>query len=94
MDKFEAVAVDHRRAILELVSPLGVELTPKVISTHLPVIAQTTSYHLGCLTEAGLLLRERRANKHFYSLDRDGILELERWFADRRQGLPSKDKKQ
>lgn len=88
MDKFEAVAEEKRRTILELLSPIGEELTSGVISTYLPVCEQTASHHLRILREVGLLKFERRRHNHFFSLDREGVLELEMWFADRRRGLP------
>ena len=88
MDKFEAVADVKRRTILELLSPVGEELTSGVISTYLPIMEQTTSHHLYVLREVGLLRLEKRRNNHFFSLDRDGLAEVEKWFADRRLGLP------
>ncbi len=75
---FYALADPTRREILELLVANGkmsaTELYENFSTSH-PAVSQ----HLGVLRQADLVRLEKFAQKHIYSLNLNGISELDRW---------------
>src|SRR5260221_14632625 len=84
MDMFVALSDPTRRAILEILASSG-ELSATSIYEHFPVSAQAISQHLKALREANLVVMEKRAPKHLYSINQETLSQFEAWVQQRRQ---------
>src|SRR5215469_6946624 len=84
MDMFVALSDPTRRAILELLASFG-ELTATDIYGHFPLSPQAISQHLKVLREANLVVMEKRAQKHLYSLNPHTLTQFEIWVQQMRQ---------
>src|SRR5579863_7617689 len=84
MDMFVALSDPTRRAILELLASCG-ELTATDIYAHFPVSPQAVSQHLKALREAKLVVMEKRAQKHLYSLNPQTLSQFEAWVTQTKQ---------
>ena len=79
MDRFAALSDPTRRKIVEL---LGAgERTAGAIGERFPISAPAVSQHLRALREAGLVRVRVDGTRRIYSLDPDGLAEMEGWFA-------------
>ena len=79
MDRFAALSDPTRRQIVEL---LGAgERTAGSIGENFPISAPAVSQHLKALREAGLVRVRIDGVRRIYSLDPDGLSEMEDWFA-------------
>ena len=84
MDMFVALSDPTRRAILEILANSG-ELTATDIYEHFSVSPQAISQHLKVLREAKLVVMEKRAQKHLYSLNPQTLSRFETWVQQTRQ---------
>ncbi len=84
MDMFVALSDPTRRAILEILASRG-ELTATDIYEHFSVSPQAISQHLKVLREAKLVVMEKHAQKHLYSLNPQTLSQFERWIQQTRQ---------
>ena len=84
MDMFVALSDPTRRAILELLASRG-ELTATDIYEQFSVSPQAISQHLKVLREAKLVLMEKHAQKHLYSLNPQTLSQFETWVQQTRQ---------
>jgi DNA-binding transcriptional ArsR family regulator len=84
MDMFVALSDPTRRAILEILASRG-ELTATDIYEQFSVSPQAISQHLKVLREAKLVVMEKRAQKHLYSLNPQALSQFERWVQQTRQ---------
>src|SRR6058998_2705485 len=84
MDMFVALADPTRRAILEILANRG-ELSATAIYEHFSVSPQAISQHLKVLREARLVVMEKRAQKHLYSLNQETLSQFEAWVQYMRQ---------
>jgi DNA-binding transcriptional ArsR family regulator len=84
MDMFVALADPTRRAILEILASRS-ELTATDIYEHFSVSPQAISQHLKVLREAKLVVMEKRAQKHLYSLNPQTLSQFETWVQQTRQ---------
>ena len=78
MDKFVALSDPTRRAILEILASSG-ELSATTIYEHFSVSPQAISQHLKVLREAHLVVMEKHAQKHLYSLNPQTLSQFEAW---------------
>ncbi len=79
MNKFAALSDSTRLGIVEL---LGAgERSAGAIGARFPVSAPAVSQHLKALREAGLVKVRIDGQRRIYSLDRDGLAEMEAWLA-------------
>ena len=79
MDRFAALSDATRRHIVEL---LGAgEHTAGAIGENFPISAPAVSQHLKALREAGLVRVRVDGTRRIYSLDPDGLADMEDWFA-------------
>ena len=78
MDLFDALADSNRRRILETLAAHG-KLTSTDISKKFKVTPSAISQHLKILKEAKLVEMEKQAQKHLYSVNPQGLSELEMW---------------
>lgn len=79
MDRFAALSDATRRHIVEL---LGAgERTAGAIGENFPISAPAVSQHLKALREAGLVRVRVDGTRRIYSLDPDGLADMEDWFA-------------
>ncbi len=84
MDMFVALSDPTRRAILEILASRG-ELTATDIYEQFSVSPQAISQHLKVLREASLVVMEKRAQKHLYSLNPHTLSQFELWVQQTRQ---------
>jgi DNA-binding transcriptional ArsR family regulator len=84
MDMFVALSDPTRRAILEILASRG-ELTATDIYEQFSVSPQAISQHLKVLREAKLVMMEKRAQKHLYSLNLQTLSQFETWVQQTRQ---------
>ena len=84
MDMFVALADPTRRAILEILAERG-ELSATEIYAHFSVSPPAISQHLKVLREASLVVMEKRAQKHLYSLNQEALSQFETWVQRTRQ---------
>jgi DNA-binding transcriptional ArsR family regulator len=75
---FYALADPTRRQILELLAVNG-EMTATAVYGNFTMSHPAVSQHLGVLREAELVRVEKSAQRHIYSLNPEGIRELESW---------------
>jgi DNA-binding transcriptional ArsR family regulator len=79
MDRFAALSDPTRRRIVEL---LGTgEHTAGAIGEQFPISAPAVSQHLKTLRDAGLVRVRAEGQRRIYSLDSEGLAEMERWFS-------------
>jgi DNA-binding transcriptional ArsR family regulator len=78
MDMFVALSDPTRRAILEILANRG-ELSATAIYEHFSVSPQAISQHLKVLREANLVVMEKHAQKHLYSLNPQMLSQFEVW---------------
>ena len=79
MDRFAALSDPTRRHIVEM---LGAgERTAGAIGENFPISAPAVSQHLKALREAGLVRVRVDGTRRIYSLDPDGLADMEDWFA-------------
>lgn len=81
MNAFAALSDNTRREIVRLVALNG-ELTSTEISENFQMSAPAISQHLKILKEAKILKMEKQAQKRVYSLNDDGIEEIDDWLND------------
>jgi len=100
MDTFTALADPTRRNIIEMIASRG-ELAATDISDNFSISPPAISQHLKVLREVKLVRMEKRAQQRIYSIDTNGISEMENWLAtmrrmwtDRFDGLDDYLKKQ
>src|SRR5260370_4383172 len=84
MDMFVALSDPTRRAILELIASSG-ELSATAIYEQFSVSPQAISQHLKVLREAHLVVMEKHAQKHLYSLNPQTLSHFEAWVQQTRQ---------
>jgi DNA-binding transcriptional ArsR family regulator len=84
MDMFAALSDPTRRAILELLASSG-ELSATAIYEQFSVSPQAISQHLKVLREANLVVMEKHAQKHLYSLNPQTLSQFEAWVQHMRQ---------
>jgi DNA-binding transcriptional ArsR family regulator len=77
MDMFAALADPTRRQIVELLS--AGEKDAGTIAGHFPISKPAISRHLANLREGGIVRMRRDAQRRVYSLDNDGLREVEAW---------------
>jgi DNA-binding transcriptional ArsR family regulator len=78
MDIYYALAEPKRRSILEMLANSG-ELSATAIAKRFRITTAAVSQHLKVLREAKLVIVEKRAQQRIYSIDVDGLKELEKW---------------
>ena len=84
MDMFVALSDPTRRTILEILASRG-ELTATDIYEQFSISPQAISQHLKVLREARLVVMEKRAQKHLYSLNPQTLSQFEVWVQQMRQ---------
>ena len=84
MDTFSALADPTRRTILEMLAGKG-ELSATDISEKFSSTPPAISQHLKVLREARLVRMEKRAQQRIYSINPEGITEMERWVNEMRR---------
>jgi DNA-binding transcriptional ArsR family regulator len=84
MDMFVALSDPTRRAILEILAIRG-ELSATDIYEQFSVSPQAISQHLKVLREANLVVMEKHAQKHLYSLNPQALSQFEAWGQHMRQ---------
>lgn len=83
MDSFAALADPTRRQILEMLG--HGRLAAGEIGSRFMLSAPAISQHLKALREARLVRVEVQGQRRIYSLDPDGLGEMEEWFQRVRQ---------
>ena len=78
MDMFVALSDPTRRAILEILAIRG-ELSATDIYEQFSASPQAISQHLKVLREANLVVMEKHAQKHLYSLNPQMLSQFEAW---------------
>lgn len=84
MDTFTALADPTRRSIIEMIASRG-ELSASDISDNFSTSPPAISQHLKVLREVKLLRMEKRAQQRIYSIDTNGISEMEQWLVNMRR---------
>lgn len=79
MDRFLALADPTRRRIVELLG--SGEQAAGEIGANFEMSAPAVSQHLKTLRESGLVRVRSEGQRRIYSLDPDGLAEMESWFA-------------
>ena len=79
MDRFAALADPTRRRMVELIG--GGEKPVGELAAAFPISAPGVSQHLKALREAGLVRVRVDGQRRLYSLDPDGLDEVETWIA-------------
>ncbi len=75
---WKAIADDSRRQVLMLLK--NKERTPSEIATHFDFTLPALSTHLKVLRDAGLVNERREGQNRYYSVNRDGMSEMMRFF--------------
>jgi len=75
---WKALADDIRRQVLMLLK--NKERTPSEIGTHFDFTMPALSTHLKVLRDAGLVNERREGQNRLYSVNRDGMSEMMRFF--------------
>jgi DNA-binding transcriptional ArsR family regulator len=75
---WKAVADDSRRQVLLLLKDK--ERTPSEIATHFNFTLPALSTHLKVLRDAGLVSERREGQNRYYSVNRDSMSEMMRFF--------------
>ena len=84
MDRFAALAEPNRRRMLELIAAGPIGSGP--IAGEFALTPAAVSQHLKALREAGLVRVEVDGPRRIYSLDPDGLAEVDAWI-DRVRGF-------
>ena len=84
MDTFTALSDPTRRNIIEMIASRG-ELAATDISDNFSISPPAISQHLKVLREVKLVRMEKRAQQRIYSIDTNGISEIESWLATMRR---------
>jgi DNA-binding transcriptional ArsR family regulator len=82
VDRFVALADPIRRQIVELLG--SGERAAGAIGAQFPVSAPAVSHHLKTLRDAGLVRVRVEGQRRIYSLDPEGFVEMDAWFAKMR----------
>ena len=77
---FYALADPTRRQILELLAANG-EMSATAVYGNFTMSHPAVSQHLGVLRQAELVRVEKSAQRHIYSINPEGVRELESWVA-------------
>ena len=79
VDRFAALAEPNRRRMIELVAagPRRAGAIAEAFDLSAPAVSQ----HLKALRQAGLVQVEVRGQRRIYSLDPDGLAEVDGWIA-------------
>jgi ArsR family transcriptional regulator len=75
---WKALADDSRRQVLMLLK--NKERTPSEIATHFDFTLPALSTHLRVLRDAGLVNERREGQNRYYSVNRNGMSEMMRFF--------------
>ena len=75
---WKALADDSRRQVLMLLK--NKERTPSEIAMHFDFTLPALSTHLKVLRDAGLVNERREGQNRYYSVNRDGMSEMMRFF--------------
>jgi ArsR family transcriptional regulator, arsenate/arsenite/antimonite-responsive transcriptional repressor len=75
---WKALADDSRRQVLMLLK--NKERTPSEIATHFDFTLPALSTHLKVLRDAGLVNERREGQNRYYSVNRDRMSEMMRFF--------------
>jgi DNA-binding transcriptional ArsR family regulator len=78
MDLYFAIAEPNRRLILEYLAIHG-QLAASDIADKFKITAAAISQHLKVLFEAGLIKKQKQAQKRVYTLNKEGFTELDEW---------------
>lgn len=81
MNAFAVLADETRRGIVRLVAKNG-ELTSTEISQNFQMSPPAVSQHLKLLKEAKILNVKKEAQKRIYSLNQQGMKEMEDWMIE------------
>ncbi|MCG6140866.1 ArsR/SmtB family transcription factor [Leptospira mtsangambouensis] len=81
MNAFAVLADETRRDIVRLVAKNG-ELTSTEISQNFQMSPPAVSQHLRLLKEAKILHVKKEAQKRIYSLNQQGMKEMEDWMIE------------
>ncbi|PJZ82516.1 ArsR/SmtB family transcription factor [Leptospira meyeri] len=81
MNAFAVLADETRREIVRLVAKNG-ELTSSEISQNFPMSPPAVSQHLKLLKDAKILHVKKEAQKRIYSLNQQGMKEMEDWILE------------
>ncbi|TGM20523.1 ArsR/SmtB family transcription factor [Leptospira meyeri] len=81
MNAFAVLADETRRDIVQLVAKNG-ELTSSEISQNFPMSPPAVSQHLKLLKDAKILHVKKEAQKRIYSLNQQGMKEMEDWILE------------
>ena len=84
MDMFTALAEPTRRSIVEMLADNG-RLSATDICNRFSSSPPAISQHLKVLREARLVRVEKQAQQRIYSINPDGINELENWVQQTKQ---------
>jgi len=79
LNPFDAIADPTRRAILDHLR--GGELGAGAIARRFSVSRPAIARHVRVLRRAGLVRERRKAQSIFYSLEPQGLAEVDRWLA-------------
>jgi DNA-binding transcriptional ArsR family regulator len=82
MQAFSAVADPVRAQIVEMLA--ASDLTAGDIAARFPVSRPAVSRHLSVLLRARLVRVRGEAQRRIYSLDPDGLVEIDQWVARQR----------
>lgn len=78
MDIYYAIAEPNRRLILEELALHG-QMAASDIAQKFKITAAAISQHLKVLLEAGLVTKEKQAQRRLYSINTEGFEELDEW---------------
>ncbi|EMJ87088.1 ArsR/SmtB family transcription factor [Leptospira meyeri] len=81
MNAFAVLADETRRDIVQLVAKNG-ELTSSEISQNFQISPPAVSQHLKLLKDAKILHVKKEAQKRIYSLNQQGMKEMEDWILE------------
>jgi DNA-binding transcriptional ArsR family regulator len=84
MDTFTALADPNRRRMIEMLATQG-QLSSSDIGGHFDISPPAVSQHLKVLREAGLVKMEKRAQQRIYSINPEGLTDMEQWISQLRQ---------
>jgi DNA-binding transcriptional ArsR family regulator len=74
---FDALADEHRRAILGMLGAGGMAVVD--IADRLPISRPAVSRHLRLLADAGFVAEERQGTRRIYSLREEGLGAVQRY---------------
>ena len=88
VDVFTAIAHPVRRQILEQL--MNGPLTANALAEPFDITRSAVSQHLGILTDAGLVMRQRQGREQVYRLRPDNLSEVQSWISRFEQLWPQK----